>query len=480
MPIRSHRSLTLVLLALVLLSACSPGTSTPASTPTSTPGPSTFTETPGPTPTVPLTPTPGIRVDPAALRGLNIQVWHAFSGAAESVFADQVAQFNASNQWGIVVNQAGYGDYTSLFEAVNTAIQSGGTPDLVAALPEQTLGWDAAGSVVDLSPFLNDPTLGLGSGGAADFPAVFWAQDNLGGKQLGIPAQRSARFLFYNKTWAHELGFTNPPATADEFRQQACAANASFRKDADPQNDGYGGWIVDTNWQTIYSWMLAFGGGVVDGNGSYGFQTDPNLAALQFLKTLYDDNCAWLAADPTNPKDISHGPYFDQFAKRLALFVSGDLAEVPMATESMSFQKNADEWTLLPFPGTNGTGLVTYGPSFSVLKSTPEKELAAWLFIRWLLLPENQSQWVNATGLFPLTNSVLDILGKFRSASPQWEAAVGTLALAQGVPQLASWRKVRYLLGDGADVIFETNLPLDQIPSTLAEMDSMAKEINTK
>ena len=319
--------------------------------------------------------------------------------------------------------------------------------------------WDAAGSVVDLSPFLNDPTLGLGSGGVADFPAVFWAQDNLGGKQLGIPAQRSARFLFYNKTWAHELGFTNPPATADEFRQQACAANASFRKDADPQNDGYGGWIVDTNWQTIYSWMLAFGGGVVDGNGSYGFQTDPNLAALQFLKTLYDDNCAWLAVDPTNPKDISHGPYFDQFAKRLALFVSGDLAEVPMATESMSFQKNADEWTLLPFPGTNGAGLVTYGPSFSVLKSTPEKELAAWLFIRWLLLPENQSQWVNATGLFPLTNSVLNTLGQFRSASPQWEAAVGTLALAQGVPQLASWRKVRYLLGDGADVIFETESP---------------------
>ena len=476
MPIRSNRSLASILLALGMLSACSPGTSIP----TSTPGPSTLTETPGPTPTALSTQTPGIGVDPAALHGLNIQVWQAFSGAAESVFADQVAQFNAANQWGIVVNQAGYGDYTTLFEAVNTAIQSGGTPDLVSSLPEQALAWNTSGLVVDLSPFLNDPTLGLGSGGGADFPAVFWAQDNLGGKQLGIPAQRSARFLFYNKTWAHELGFTNPPATADEFRQQACAANAFFRKDADPQNDGYGGWIVDTDWQTIYSWMLAFGGGVLDGNGSYGFQTDPNLAALQFLKTLYDDNCAWLAVDPTNPKDISHGPYIDQFAKRLALFVSGDLAEVPMANESMSFQKNADEWTLLPFPGTNGTGLVTYGPSYSALKSSPEKELAAWLFARWLLSPENQSKWVNASGLFPLTNSVLNILGQFRSASPQWEAAVGYLALAQGVPQLASWRKVRYLLGDGADAIFETNLPLDQIPYTLAEMDSMAKEINTK
>jgi multiple sugar transport system substrate-binding protein len=473
MPIRPHRSLMPVLLALAMFSACSPGTSTP----TLTPDQSALTGTTGSTPTIPTTQTPAIRVDPAALRGLSLQVWHAFSGGGDGVFSDQVARFNKTNQWGIVVTQTGYGDYPTLFAAVNTAITSGGTPDLVAALPEQTLSWDASGSVVELTPYLNDPTWGLGTPGFADFPAIFWSQDTLGGRQLGVPAQRSARFLFYNKTWAHELGFTNPPATLDEFRKQACAANASFRTDANPQNDGYGGWIVDSDWQTIYSWMLAFGGGAVDGNGSYGFKKDPNLAALQFLKGLYDNNCAWLALDPDNPKIISQGPYFDQFAKRQALFVTGDLSEVPMVNESMSLENNKDEWTLLPFPGISGSVLVTYGPSYSVLKTTPEKELAAWLFVRWLLSPENQSQWVNATGIFPLTRSTEGLLGPFSNASPQWEAAVGDLSLAQGVPQLASWRKVRYLLQDGTNVIFQTNLPLDQIPSTLAQMDSMAKEI---
>ncbi len=471
MNIKTFRSGILTLLALGMLSSCSPGTSTPAMTPLLS------TATSASTPTVQPTQTSTIGVDPAALHGVSLQVWNAFSGQAGTVFTDEITQFNATNQWGIVVSQTGYGDYPSLFDAVNSAISSAGTPDMVAGLPEQTLAWDAAGSVVDLSPYLKDPTWGLGTEGVADFPPVFWSQDSLGGKQLGVAAQRSARFLFYNETWAHELGFANPPATADEFRQQACAANASFRKDANPQDDGYGGWIVDTDWQTIYSWMLAFGGGVVDGTGSYSFQTDQNLAALQFLKGLYDDNCAWLAVDPTNPKEISHGPYFDQFAKRLALFVSGDLAEVPMMIQSMSGEKNSDEWTLLPFPGTNGSVLVTYGPSFSVLKSSPEKELAAWLFARWLLSPENQSQWVNATGLFPLTHSTDSLLGSFRSASPQWGAAVGDLSSAQGVPQLASWRKVKYLLQDGADVIFQTNLPLDKLPSTLAEMESMAKEL---
>jgi len=115
---------------------------------------------------------------------------------------------------------------------------------------------------VDLNLYLNDPTWGLGKDTIADIPPIFFAQDNVDGNQLGLPAQRSARFLFYNETWAHELGFDTPPTTADEFRQQACAANASYRNDSDPQNDGYGGWIVDTHWQTTYSWLLAFGGGV--------------------------------------------------------------------------------------------------------------------------------------------------------------------------------------------------------------------------
>ena len=471
MPHRVHRSLLPVLLAVLTFSACSPGTPTAALTPTL----STETVTTGPTPTHTPTALPTLAVDPALLRGLTLQVWHAFSGAAEAIFTDQVTQFNAANQWGIVVTQTGYGDYPTLFEAVNAAIESGGTPDLVSALPEETLAWDASAAVVDLSPYLDDPTWGLGSAGITDFPPVFLSQDNLAGRQLGIPAQRSARFLFYNQTWAQELGFSNPPASADEFRQQACAANASFRTDANPQNDGYGGWVVDTDWQTIYSWMLAFGGGVVDGN-AYTFQTDPNLAALQFLKGLYDDHCAWLATDPNNSRVISSGPYFDQFANRSALFVSGDLAEVSMAQESMSRSKNNDAWTLLPFPGPSGDVLVTYGPSYSVLKSTPGKQLAAWLFARWLLSPENQAQWVQATGLFPLLNSLQNTPG----SSPQWITAIKDIPLAQGVPQMASWRKVRYLLDDGTKVIFQTNTPLDQIPSILIEMDSTAKEISSK
>jgi ABC-type glycerol-3-phosphate transport system substrate-binding protein len=466
---RLTRLLVLFLLAALVFSGCIPGSSTPVIPlvlPTLT-GASNPVPTSSPTPTITPTPLPVIGVDPASLRGLTIQVWDAFAGPASDLFTSQAAQFNSDNQWGIVVNPTGYGDYTSLFDAMNVALDSGQTPDLVAALPEQTLAWDAAGKVVDLKPYLSDPQWGLAPDAVADIPSIFLAQDAVNGRQLGLPAQRSARFVFYNQTWAHELGFANPPTSADEFRQQACAANASFLKDADPKNDGYGGWIVDTDWQTTYSWLLAFGGGVADGS-AYGFRTDPNLAALQFIKGLFNSHCAWLSTEPTP---------FDSFARRSALFISADLAALPAEMQSMKNLKNSDVWTVLPFPGPQGSVLVAYGSSYTVLKSMPEKQLAAWLFARWLLSPENQAQWVEATGLFPLRNSLLDMIGSYRQASPQWDAAVASLPSAQDVPQIASWRKVRYVLEDGMTVLFQENLPLDSLPSLLVQMDSMAQEL---
>jgi multiple sugar transport system substrate-binding protein len=462
---RLTRLLSFCLLAALVVSACGQVTSIPTASldlPTVTLTPY---NSPTPTSTATSTPLAPIVVDPAALRGVTIQAWNAFADPAYDLFISQIAQFNSDNQWGILVKPSGYGDYTTLFDSMNTALGSGQSPDLVAALPEQTLAWNALGAVVDLKPYLGDPQWGLSTGERADIPSIFWAQDNVNGKQLGIPAQRSARFIFYNETWAQALGFANPPTTADEFRQQACAANASFQKDTDPKNDGYGGWIVDTDWQTTYSWLLAFGGGVADG-GAYGFRTDPNLATLKFIKGLFDSHCAWLSTEPTP---------FDSFARRSALFISGDLAELPAEKDSMTRLKNSDQWTVIPFPGPAESQLVVYGPSYTVLKSTPEKQLAAWLFARWMVSPENQSQWVEGTGLFPLRNSVLAMIGPYRSASPQWEAAEGYLSKGQTVPQLASWRKVRYVLEDGMIVLFQENLPVNNLSALLDEMDSMAQ-----
>ncbi|MBI4770306.1 MAG: extracellular solute-binding protein, partial [Chloroflexi bacterium] len=380
------------LLCVLVLSACQGASSMPPH-PSSTPGLLTKTPKPGSTPTAMPVPVPTLGIASQSLRGVKVEVWHAFFGPAADLFAAQMAEFNAGNEWGITVNAAKQAHYGALFDEVSVALDGARRPDVAVALPEYALIWDASGAVTDLRPYVHDPQWGFTQAEVNDFPVAFWVQDMVGGKRLGVPAQRTARFLFYNRTWARELGFDEPPATAEEFRQQACAANQSKRQDADKGNDGKGGWIVDPDPLTALSWLLAFDGGVVASDGAgYEFDTPANQAALEYLKGLFDDHCAWLSTEPT--------PY-EPFAVRSAVFVTGGLAELPLQAQAMSAAGNADEWTVIPFPGENGPALVAYGPSYVVLQSTPQQQLAGWLFIRWLLAANKQALWVYATDLFP-------------------------------------------------------------------------------
>jgi len=420
-----------------------------------------------PTTTATQRPVRHISIEPGALQGTSVRVWHAFYGPAATLFAGQAARFNAENEWGLTVLPVAWVDYTTLFDETNAGIETGAPPDLVVALPEQALAWASAGAAVDLEPYVADDRYGLSEDEIADIPAVFWSQDEVNGKRWGVPALRSARYLFYNATWGYELGFESPPRNAAEFSAQACAANASFRSDANLQNDGYGGWIVDADWQAVYPWLLAFDGGALFA-GNYLFDQDANLAALQFLKSIYDENCAWV------PVELSG---HDAFARRLALFLGADLSEVPAVDQALALRGNHDLWTLIPFPGPGGSAAAAYGPSYTVLAAGEEERLAAWLFARWMLSPLNQAAWVEATGLLPLRRGSLGLLEDYRLAHPQWNAALEAMPRLQGTPQLASWRVIRYVLEDGTQSVFRLDVPSAEIAEVLAEMDATAEEL---
>jgi len=415
----------------------------------------------------------GVKED--ALKGLQIQVWHPWFGVEANLFQSQVDDFNKTNSWGIQIQAASQLNYNELLQNVGTSLLSSNNPQLAVGLPEYALYWNSPdGSVVDLTSYVNDPRYGLSDGVVKDIPSVFWKQDEAGSERLGIPAERSARFLVYNESWARELGFHAAPVTAEEFRQQACAAHATMLKDKPKTNDAMGGWLVDTQTTTALSWMSAFGGGVSNGNG-YRFLTPNNVDAFIFLKQLYNDQCAWTISDPTGT--------YDAFATRKALFSTASLEELTDQARAFGAANNADEWTVLTYPGFDQSGLTIYGSSYIMLRSSPEKQLAAWLFMRWMLSPENQAKWVEALGLFPLRASSLDMLKDYGNSHPQWKTAVGLLPNAQTQPQAASWHKVQIMLSDGFAYMFRTgldNLPAfasNQPAAVLSQMDTLTREL---
>jgi ABC-type glycerol-3-phosphate transport system substrate-binding protein len=350
-------------------------------------------------------------------------------------------------------------------------VEDSSFPQIVIGFPEHALEWQE--HVVDLKPYVSDPVYGLSPDDLADFPAVIWDQDELDGKRFGVPAQRTARFLLYNQSWARELGFDSPPATSSEFEQQACAAHKALGADEDSTNDPLGGWLIDTHAMTPLSWMIAFGGGVQEEDG-YRFLTPGNIAAFRFVKTLRQKNCAWVAS-----LDL---PLPDRFAARQALFATASLEDLPAQVRAFSAANNTDEWTVLKFPGDERDALVVYGSSLIMFESDDVTQLASWLFMRWLLSAENQARWVQSTGLFPLRNSTMQLLGDYPPSHPQWAEAVELLSDGETTPQLASWRLVRVMLEDGFRDMFDTirhpDLTDGQVPLILKQMDDTAEDLN--
>ena len=91
---------------------------------------------------------------------------------------------------------------------------------------------------------------------------------------------------------------------------------------------------------------------------------------------------------------------------------------------------------------------------------------------------EQQAKWVESTGLFPLRTSSLSLLNDYKNSHPQWAAAIALIPQGQIQPQLASWRTVRVMLGDGFDNMFRTNTPAGRVAGILAIMESTAHDLS--
>ena len=69
-----------------------------------------------------------------------------------------------------------------------------------------------------------------------------------------------------------------------------------------------------------------------------------------------------------------------------------------------------------------------HGPAFSLFQSTPEKQLAAWLFLKWFTAPEQQARWARTFGVLPVRASTVDFLEGYIVENPRYDIALGLLA----------------------------------------------------
>ncbi len=410
----------------------------------------------------------GLGAKAEELRGTRIQFWYAASTDLQKEYETQIAEFNRTNVWGITIQGRSFPAFSSLEDQLGVTPRGSDLPQALAAPMEMLLTWQAQGRLlVALDPYTHDPEWGLTARELSDFGPVFWQSQQLGGQTWGIPAGQNVQALFYNQSWAEELGFRQPPATPADFKAQACAAVKANLGDADPENDGTGGWIMATDPLALESWRRVFGGEPLPAEvgGAYTFNTPNSLKGFLYLRKLLDEHCAWKARSPA--------PY-PYFAQRQALFFSGSLTDLLAQQRAMTIQKSSDRWTILPYPSEKSQpDVLTGGVSHAILQGSPPGQLAAWLFLRYLNLARVQARLAAAGGLLPPLTSALAEMEPYRQSHSQWARAADWKNFFQPAPRLASWRSAQRMLQDATWQIMQPFTKLEEIPAVLAELDEM-------
>ncbi|HEX9028825.1 MAG TPA: extracellular solute-binding protein, partial [Anaerolineales bacterium] len=248
------------------------------------------------------------------------------------------------------------------------------------------------------------------------------------------------------------------------------ASAQANRRSADAALQGTGGWVLNSEVPTMEGWLDAFGATVLAPDGeTYTFSTTQTTQALSFLKDLADKSCAWSAQDAAPSRE---------FAARQALFLAGSLAGLDAQAVALKTAGSKDDWTVIPFPSAAGKPVaIAYGPSFAVLQSNPEKQLAAWTFARWMTSPQNQARWIENTASLPLGAQVQPLLADYTAAHPQWAAALKLLPYLRLEPQAASWDTVRWSLSDACDRLFSPLFPANLIPQLVSMLNDTAAEL---
>lgn len=406
------------------------------------------------------------------LSGTTIMFWSVYDegDALNDLINEYIAEFNASNEWGITVEHLGQVDYNPLADKINAGLTSGDLPNIVQAYTSTFLDWDLLGAVTDLAPYVSDPDYGLTQDELdAIYPGVFADGMTVDGRRLAWPLSQSANVMTYNFTWAQELGFDNPPANAAELKDQLCAAAAANASDDNPDNDGTGGMVWYPSASNYLSVVYAFGGNELNADQTaYDFTSQPFVDAAMFINELKAEGCTFETESYPNPEQ----------ANRLALITLSSTAGLRYYTAAFEDANNDDDWGFLPFVGPDGNQSAdAFTQSVGVLTATPEQDLASWLFIKYMTTPENQARWVEASGYLPTQSTTEALLGDYVAAEPRYQSALDLSALGQAEPQtFPAWNSVRRAVNDAAALLYDPTLDeagvlavLDQLTQDAAE-----------
>jgi multiple sugar transport system substrate-binding protein/sn-glycerol 3-phosphate transport system substrate-binding protein len=208
------------------------------------------------------------------------------------------------------------------------------------------------------------------------------------------------------------------------------------------------------------SFTFAFGGDVFDYDaGQYNYDSPEAVAAMEFLQGMFNEGCASIVVE-------RYGDQTD-FGQGVLLFTVGSSSGLPYYQSAVEAGSNHN-WSVAPIPyATDEPVQNIYGASVTIPKTTPEGQLAAWLFVKHYTNTENQAIWAQASNYFPVRASVAEGLGDYFAANPAYATAFDMLQYGTTEPPAPGYDFVRDMIEEGMAAIAEGA----DVASTLAAVN---------
>ncbi|KRL91041.1 extracellular solute-binding protein [Lactobacillus kalixensis] len=131
----------------------------------------------------------------------TINFWYSLTGTSQTALQKLTKDFEKENPNITVKLQSQGGNYSDLQSKLVSGLQS---PKDLPTITQAYPGWlyNAAKNnmLVNLTPYVNNKNVGWGSYKASGIKKALWDGANIGGKQYGVPFNKSVEVLFYNKT----------------------------------------------------------------------------------------------------------------------------------------------------------------------------------------------------------------------------------------------------------------------------------------
>jgi multiple sugar transport system substrate-binding protein len=316
------------------------------------------------------------------VEGVTIQYWHinspSFGGPA---VRELVRRFEARHP-GITVHEKFQpGVYTGLVQQLQAALAAKQPPDVAQ------IGYNLLAYVAETFPHTPVQTFrSADQAFFAGFRPTILALGQYKGIQHGMPYGLSVPVMYYNADLLEQAGAnpTMPPATWGDVLRVGRTVKEKTGK--------WGIYLQEPNDDWMFQYLVyANGGELLAPDGKHvAFASREAAQALQ------------LWADLVNKEHITPNVAWDEGENS---FLAGNIAMyITTIGKRGNLQAHASfDLRTAPVPtvGTKPRRVAAGGNALFLFSTDPLRQRAAWEFIKYLLSPEGETLWTEATGYLP-------------------------------------------------------------------------------